>query len=67
MSLKHDLNHDLDQNRKTISEYLASEILQRYYFDRGSIIEALKHDAELDSAAAVLNSPERYKAILSGK
>ena len=67
VSLKHDLNHDLDQNRKTISEYLASEILQRYYFDRGSIIEALKHDAELDSAAAVLNSPERYKAILSGK
>lgn len=63
--LKHDLNHDLDLNRKTISEYLASEILQRYYFERGAIIEALKHDAELDTAAAVLNTPGRYKAILS--
>ena len=65
--LKHDLNHDLDLNRATISEYLASEILQRYYYDRGAIIEALKHDAELDSAAIVLNSPERYKGILRGK
>lgn len=67
VTLKHDLNHDLDLNRKTISEYLASEILQRYYYDRGAIIEALKHDAELDSASAVLSNPEKYKAILSGK
>ena len=63
--LKHDLNHDLDLNRNTISEYLASEILQRYYFERGAIIEALKHDAELDTVAAVFNTPGRYKAILS--
>lgn len=63
--LRHDLNHDLDLNRATISEYLASEILQRYYFERGAIIEALKHDRELDSVAAVLNTPARYKAILS--
>lgn len=62
--LRHDLDHDLDLNRATISEYLASEILQRYYFERGAIIEALKHDRELDSVAAVLNTPARYKAIL---
>lgn len=65
VSLKHNLDHDLDQNRKTISEYLASEIMQRYYYDRGAIIEALKHDADLDSAAVVLNTPGRYSSILS--
>jgi len=65
--LKHDLNHDLDLNRSTISEYLASEILQRYYFERGTIIEALKHDHELDSAAAVLQNPRRFKEILKWK
>lgn len=65
VSLKHNLDHDLDQNRKTISEYLASEIMQRYYYDRGAIIEALKHDADLDSAAVVLNTPGRYASILS--
>lgn len=63
--LRHDLDQDLNLNRKTISEYLASEILQRYYFERGSIIEALKHDQDLDSAAAVLDTPGRYREILS--
>ena len=67
VTLKHDLDHDLDQNRKTISEYLASEILQRYYYNRGAIIEALKHDADLDTAAAVLGDRSRYKEILSPK
>lgn len=65
VTLKHDLNHDLDQNRQTISEYLASEILQRYYYERGATIEALKHDADLDSAASVLGDQARYRSLLS--
>lgn len=65
VTLKHDLNHDLDLNRKTISEYLASEILQRYYYDRGAIIEALKHDADLDTVARIFNAPGRYASILA--
>lgn len=63
--LRHDLNHDLDLNRKAISPYLAGEIVERYYSERGSIIQALKTDIELDSAAAVLHSPERYRSILA--
>lgn len=63
--LRHDLNHDLDLNRKAISQYLAGEIVERYYSERGGIIQALKTDIELDSAAAVLHSPERYRSILA--
>lgn len=63
--LRHDLNHDLDLNRKAISQYLAGEIVERYYSERGGIIQALKTDTELDSAAAVLHSPERYRSILA--
>lgn len=63
--LRHDLNHDLDLNRKAISQYLAGEIVERYYSERGGIIQALKTDIELDSAAAVLHSPERYRRILA--
>lgn len=63
--LRHDLNHDLDLNRKVISQYLAGEIVERYYSERGGIIQALKTDIELDSAAAVLHSPERYRSILA--
>lgn len=63
--LRHDLNHDLDLNRKAISQYLAGEIVERYYSERGGIIQALKTDIKLDSAAAVLHSPERYRSILA--
>lgn len=63
--LKHNLDHDLNLHREAISEYLASEILQRYYYERGAIIEALKHDQDLDSVASVFNTPNRYKQILS--
>lgn len=62
--LKHDLNHDLDQQREMISNYLTAEILQRYYYDRGVIIESLNHDPDVDAAIEVLNDSKRYKEIL---
>lgn len=63
--LKHNLDHDLDNNRKDIEEILASEIIRRYYYQKGQVIEALKRDATLDSAVVVLNDKARYKQILS--
>lgn len=63
--LKHDLQHDLDVNRKDIEEILAPEISKRYYYQRGEIIENLKRDVTLDSAAVILNNPTRYSEILS--
>lgn len=62
--LKHNLGHDLDNNRKDIEEILASEIIRRYYYQKGQVIEALKRDATLDSAVVVLNDKARYKQIL---
>lgn len=64
--LRHDLNRDLDLNRKAISPYLASEIVSRYYHNRGEIINALRTDATVDSALTVLSSP-RYNEILGIK
>lgn len=63
--LKHNLGHDLDNNRKDIEEILASEIIRRYYYQKGQVIEALKRDATLDSAVVVLHDKARYKQILS--
>lgn len=65
-ALKHDLGHDLDINRKAIAPYLASEIVGRYYLQRGEIINSLRDDNVLDSALTILNSP-RYAEILSPK
>ena len=63
--LKHNLDKDLDNNRKEISELLASEIIKRYYFQKGQIIESLKSDIALDSAAVILNDLNAYRKILS--
>lgn len=63
-SLKHDLSHDLDIHRKEISTLLASEILKRYYYQKGQIIQDLKDDETLDKAAAMFNKPGEYEKIL---
>ncbi len=64
--LKHDLNHDLDLNRKNITPYLAGEILNRYYTNKGEIIYSLRDDETVDSAVNVLTTP-RYTELLSPK
>ena len=63
--LKHNLDKDLDNNRKEISELLASEIIKRYYYQKGQIIESLKSDIALDSAAVIFNDLNAYRKILS--
>lgn len=65
--LKHNLEQDLDNNRKAIEDILVPEILSRYYFERGRIIYSLKDDVGIEAAAKVLNDPEEYKRILSPK
>ena len=63
--LKHNLDKDLDNNRKEISELLASEIIKRYYYQKGQIIESLKSDIALDSAAVIFKDLNAYRKILS--
>lgn len=65
--LKHDLDKDLNTNRKEISDFIASEIVGRYYNQRGQIIESLRGDIAIDSAAIVLNDHTRYRKILNTK
>lgn len=64
--LKHDLSHDLDINRKNLTPYIAREILNRYYFNRGEIIYSLRDDEAVDSAVEVLTTP-RLGEILGKK
>ncbi len=62
--LKHDLNKDLDSNRKAISEILSNEIIKRYYFQRGQVINNIRYDKAVENAVAILNDPVAYKKIL---
>lgn len=65
--LQHDLEHDLNLNREMIASYLGPEMVMRWHGTRGSIIQTLKTDQDVDSAANVLHDPARYNAILGKK
>ena len=63
--LNHNLDRDLDYFSKDIKRMIANEIIKRYYFQRGGIIEQLKDDDDLQEAIKVLNDPAKYKEMLS--
>jgi carboxyl-terminal processing protease len=62
--------NDLISNRKDIEELLRSEIVGRYYFQKGRIISSLNDDLDLKRAFEILlntNGKDEYHSILSGK
>lgn len=63
--LQHNLDRDLDYFSRQIKEMIAQEIVKRYYYQRGSIIQQLKEDKDLKEAVKVLTDANRYKKILS--
>ena len=67
--LKSHKDNDLINNRKEISEVLKSELVSRYYFQKGRIISTLKNDIELNRAIEILhnsNGQNEYENILKG-
>lgn len=63
--LTHNLDRDLDHFSKEIKMLLADEIVQRYYFQRGAIIQQLKDDKDVEKAYNTLTDLAAYKKILS--
>lgn len=63
--LTHNLDRDLDYFSKDIKNMIAIEILKRYYYQRGAIIQQLKDDNDLQEAIKIVSSPEKYKQMLS--
>lgn len=65
--LTHDTNRSLDTFRPDIEEFLAAEILKRYYYQKGATEYQLKYDDELKKTIEVLSNPDKIKEILSVK
>lgn len=63
--LTHNLDRDLDHFSKDIKNMIAVEIIKRYYYQRGSIIQQLKDDDDLKEAVKILTEPVKYKEMLS--
>lgn len=65
--LTHNLDHDLDTHRDEIAEYLGSEIVGRYYYDKGKMAFELKNDKALKLAEEILKDSNLYNKELGIK
>ena len=65
--LQHNLDHDLDFFASDIKPLISEEIIKRYYYQKGSIIEQLKDDDDLKKAKEILKDNAKYKEMLSVK
>jgi carboxyl-terminal processing protease len=64
---KHNKNQDLITFKDEIQMLLEQELAGRYFLERGIIESTFGKDPDVQMAVEVLNDPERYKKILSGK
>ncbi len=58
---------ELQKYKAEISDYLASEIISRYYFQKGKYVDMLRCDPEISAAKQLLLDQARYKSILGQK
>lgn len=65
--LEEEKEKDLFKFKEEISQYLANEIVARYYFQKGRIINQLSYDPDLKMAKQIVTDTVRYKSILTGK
>jgi carboxyl-terminal processing protease len=58
---------DLTTHKAEIARALTQEIVSRYYFSTGKLINSLHHDNDIEAAKSVLLNTARYQSILSPK
>lgn len=59
------LDRDFELYKDQIKKLMASEIIKRYYFQKGELLESLKDDKVLEKAIEVLGNQELYNKTLS--
>ena len=62
--LTHNMEGDFDRRHDDIIELMEQEIVKRYYYQRGSVQQALRHDEDFDRAKEILAHPNEYQRIL---
>lgn len=62
--LTHNMERDFDRRRDDIIELMEQEIVKRYYYQRGSVQQALRRDDDLKRAKEILAQPDEYRRIL---
>lgn len=65
--LRPDLQRDLRAKREEIIDYLAPELVGRYYYEKGRTRNALTRDKGLQTAVSILRDSRKYNDILHPK
>mgnify|MGYP002619907216 CR=1 FL=1 len=63
--LTHNLEKEMDRFEKEIKDVMAIEIVKRYYYQSGQIIQSLKNDDDLTKASEILSNQDEYRKILT--
>ncbi len=63
--LNHNLERDLDHFSKNIKRLIEDEIVKRYYFQKGAVVQQLKDDPDLEEALKVLADQTAYEKVLT--
>ena len=58
---------ELTTYKPDIARALTQEIVLRYFYSTGKLINSLHHDEYIETAKSVLLNPTRYKSILAPK
>lgn len=58
---------DLTTFKPEIKRVLETQIVSRYYYEKGKVIQAFQYDKELSAAKAVLSNSSKMMAILKGE
>ncbi|MGI4726994.1 MAG: S41 family peptidase [Janthinobacterium lividum] len=59
--------NDLTQHQAEIRQILESELVTRYYYEKGRIEDSFKYDKELNAAAQVIQNKPELASILKGE
>ncbi|MAX68687.1 MAG: peptidase S41 [Flavobacteriales bacterium] len=62
--IKLNKKNDLENNKEEIKEFLSNEIVSRYYYQEGRIIERLKYDKDIDEALRLFKNMDEYNSLL---
>lgn len=58
---------DLSTYKAEIKRVLETQIVSRYYYEKGKVIQAFQYDKELNAAKSLLNNNNKMLAILKGE
>ena len=62
--IKLNKDNDLQNNKEEIKRFISNEIVSRYYYQEGRIIDRLKYDRDISEALRLFKNMDEYHSLL---